>query len=239
MVTQDYPPLQSSSDSGTIFSCVCVSRCHLNASLTTWCWEWGPSAPIRRLKTQRSKERPQGQHSLPRLPETSREPMNSAQFPLLPARDTAQWAASQRFPPPVPTMWVQSSCPRSNTRTQWGETLPHTAGTCVPTEASASHTNPPTENQGDARKTHRTARLETQTHMWADVRASARLWGERAPTPRTFLEQAVAEEARPLQVTELPADPHVHPAEGVDVTVLLRRLLNFQLGEDAVKQALC
>lgn len=98
------------------------------------------------------------------------------------------------------------------------------------TEASASHTDPATENQGDARR-------HTEQLSWKPRRTCEQ--ASASPPTRTFLEQAVAEEARPLQVTELPADPHVHPAEGVDVTVLLRRLLSFQLGEDTVKQALC
>lgn len=60
----------------------------------------------------------------------------------------------------------------------------------------------------------------------------------RAAIIRTFLKEAIAEEARPLQVSKLPANTHIHSAEGMDVTVFQRRLLSFQFRENRVKQAL-
>lgn len=66
--------------------------------------------------------------------------------------------------------------------------------------------------------------------MCKQVKEQAPASEARPPPPTsTFLEQAVAEEARPLQITQLPADPHVHPAERVDVIVLHGHLLTLQL----------
>lgn len=48
------------------------------------------------------------------------------------------------------------------------------------------------------------------------------------PRERTFFKEAVAKQAGSLHVSELPTDAHVHSAERVDVTVLLRHFLKFQ-----------